>query len=74
VVCPSGYLMTDGISRTVIPSLSFDGVNFAPGSDFGAYHPSLAGLSSQIVFIELDQASEAKASMRGVCVPTPPFP
>ena len=73
-VCPSGYLMTDGISRTVIPSLSFVGIAFGAGADFGAFHASLAGQSSQAVFIELDQASEAKASMRGVCVPIPSFP
>ena len=66
--------MTDGISRTVIPSLSLDALAFGAGADFGAFHLSLAGLSSQVVFVDLDQASEAKASMRGICVPTPSFP
>jgi hypothetical protein len=74
VACLANYVMIDGVSRIVIPSLGYDGIMFTPSSDYGAYHSSLAGLSSQIVFVELDQVSEAKASMRGVCAPIPSFP
>ena len=74
VTCPAGYFMTHGISKTVIPLLNYDGINFGPGTDYGAFRPSLAGLSSHVVFVDLDQITEARASMRGVCVPIPSFP